>query len=138
MFRSGKNAMIYTAVKDIEEIRVITVLVDVIQFTNYEEVFNKVKTSINEMNCFIVLDLSKVKFMDSLSLGMLVPLLLYARRLGGDLAVMAPDPKIRELFRVLRLDQVMDTCETREEAVEYLRKEEDGDDVDEPADQSGD
>lgn len=115
--------MIYIKVRDKEEFRVITVLVDVIQFSNYEDVFHKIKGSISDVNNLIVLDLSKVKFMDSLSLGMLVPLQLYTQRLGGDLALVAPDPKIKELFRVLRLDRVMKLYDSVDKAIESMNEE---------------
>ncbi len=115
--------MIYVRVQDREGFRIITILVDVVQFSNYEEVFNKIKGSISDMNSLIVLDLSKVKFMDSLSLGMLVPLLLYTRRLGGDMTLVAPDEKVKELFRVLRLDRIMKLYDTIDAAIENMSKE---------------
>jgi len=114
--------MMYTRVKDEGDIRIISVLVEVVQFGNYEEVFNKIKSSISDMNSVIVLDLSRVKFMDSLSLGMLVPLLLYTRRLGGELALVAPDKKIKELFRLLRLDRILNIHDGLDEAIQTLRE----------------
>lgn len=123
--------MLYTLVKDHDEIRVITILVDVIQFSNYEEVFGKVKNAISDFNNIVVLDLSRVKFMDSISLGMLVPLLLYARRLGGDMAIVAKDERLKELFRILQLDKILSIFGGVEEAVDKMREEE-------PADGGGD
>ena len=116
--------MMYTLVKDMDEVRVITILVEVIQFSNYEEVFTKIKNAISEFNAFIVLDLAKVKFMDSLSLGMLVPLLLYTRRLGGDMIIVVEDKKIMDLFRMLRLDKILRISDTVEEAAKYFTQEE--------------
>jgi len=114
--------MLYTLVKDKDEIRIITVLVEVIQYSNHEEVFTKIKAAISDMNSMIVLDLTMVKFMDSLAMGMLIPLLLYTRRLDGDMAVVTQDAKITELFRVLQLDKVMKVLGEVDDAVEYLRK----------------
>ena len=114
--------MMYIKVKDVDGIRVLIVLVEVIQFSNYEEVFNKIKSTISDLSSLIVLDLTRVKFMDSLSLGMLVPLLLYTRRLGGDLALVATDPKVKELFRILRLDRIMKIQDSVEEAIKSLEE----------------
>jgi anti-anti-sigma factor len=115
--------MIYTMTKDQGEVRVITILVEVIQFSNYEDVFTKVKNAISDFNCLIVLDLSKVKFIDSISLGMLVPLLLYTRRLGGDMMIVVKDEKMKELFRMLQLNKILTLCESPEEAVGKFREE---------------
>jgi anti-anti-sigma factor len=122
--------MLYTHVKDLDEVRVITVLVDVIQFNNYVEVFGKVRGGISDFTNLIVLDLTMVKFMDSLSLGMLVPLLLYSRRLGGDLVVVAPTGKILDLFHALQLDRVLDVFTSIDAAVAFYRREEAPDGVD--------
>ncbi len=122
--------MIYTMIKDIDEVRVITVLVEVIQFSNYEDVFAKIKNAISDFNAFIVLDLSKVQFMDSLSLGMLVPLLLYTKRLGGDMMIAAKDERLRNLFTMLQLDKILTVCATVEEAVSRMSEEVFGDGAD--------
>ena len=115
--------MLYTIVKDFDEVRVVTVLVEVIQISNYEDVFAKVKAAVSDFNNLIVLDLSRVKFMDSISLGMLAPLLLYARRLGGDMVITAKDERMCELFHVLQLGKVLSICGSVEEAIQKLRQE---------------
>lgn len=112
--------MMHTLVKDIGPIRIITVLTDIIQFHNYEEVFSKIRGSISDMNCIIVLDMGRVKFMDSLSLGMLVPVQLLARRMEGEVAYVVSDPKIMELLNQLRLNEILEIFSTIEEALAYL------------------
>jgi len=114
--------MLYTLVRDMDGVRVVAVLVEVVQFSNYEEVFAKVRSAISDFTNMIVLDLTMVRFMDSLSLGMLVPLLLYTRRLGGDMVVVARNEKVVELFSVLRLDRVLRVFDTVEQATAFLRE----------------
>ena len=109
--------MIYTAVTDKDDVRIIRLLVDNIMFHNYEQIFNKIKGSISDDISFIVLDMEKVAFMDSLSIGMLVPLLLYARRLDGDLVVVNAQDNIRKLFEILRLDKIIRLYGNVDEAV---------------------
>lgn len=109
--------MLYTNVQDVDDVRVVQVLADVVQFNNYEEIFNRVRAQISDAANRMVLDLSRVKFMDSISLGMLVPLILYARRLGGDLKVCGLTATISELFKVLRLDRVVDVFDDCNAAV---------------------
>lgn len=109
--------MIYTLVTDHDEVRVVRFLTDVIQFNNYEAVFNKVKGAISDDYNLIVLDMELVKFMDSLSLGMLVPLLLYAKRLGGALKIARPNDTIKKLFKLLQIDKIVEIFDTVEEAI---------------------
>ncbi|MFA6451045.1 MAG: STAS domain-containing protein [bacterium] len=115
--------MIYTLIKDHGEVRIVTILIEIIQFSNYEDVFTKVKAAISDFNCMIVLDLSKVKFMDSISLGMLVPLLLYTRRLGGDMVLVVKDEKLKQMFNVLQLGKILRISDTVEEAVGRFEEE---------------
>lgn len=100
--------MLYTNVQDVGDVRVIQVLADVVQFDNYEDVFDKVRAQISDAANRVVMDLARVQFMDSIALGMLVPIILYARRLGGDLKIAGLTPKIRDLFDVLRMDRVIE------------------------------
>jgi len=113
--------MIYTIVNDHDDVRVITLLVDVIQFNNYEEIFNRIKTFISDEAFQIVLDMEKVQFMDSIALGMLVPLLLYAKRLGGSLKIAKLNPNIHKLFHVLQLDKIISIYDTVEDAVKSFQ-----------------
>ena len=41
---------------------------------------------------------------------------------GGSLAVFGCDPKVREIFRIVMLEEILKVCETREEAVERLKR----------------
>ena len=107
--------------KEIDDVRIIRLLVDAIMFENYEEIFNRIKVAINEDYNRIVLDLEKVTFMDSISLGMLVPLLLYTRRMEGEMAVASLKPNIRDLFETLRLDKIISVYADTDDAVAHLR-----------------
>lgn len=110
--------MIYTTVNDYDDVRVVRLLVEEIMFNNYEEILGKVKSTISDEYNMIVLDMEKVSFMDSLSLGMLVPLLLYTKRLGGAMKIARPNASIRKLFSILQIDKILDVYDTVEEAVE--------------------
>lgn len=112
--------MIYTTVTDKRGVRTIKLLVDQIVFHNYDEVFKKVKNAISEDDNLIVLDMEKVSFMDSISMGMMVPLLLYTRRVGGDLVVANLCDNIKSLFAMLRLDRIIQIKNTVAEAAEIL------------------
>ncbi len=56
---------------------------------------------------FLVVDLSGVDYMDSTGLGMLVGLLKRLKEKGGDLLIAGPQPRVRKLFDITGLAQVL-------------------------------
>ena len=52
---------------------------------------------------------------------MLVPLLLYTRRMEGEMAVASLKPNIRDLFETLRLDKIISVYADTDDAVAHLR-----------------
>jgi len=70
-----------------------------------------------------VLDLSRVGYLSSAALGMLLGLARAVAERGGRLKLAGLSPENRELFRITRLDGVFDICEDVRTAVEALRRE---------------
>ena len=68
----------------------------------------------------IVLDLSRVSFMDSSGLGAIVSIL---KTLGedGKLILCHVDPAIRSLFRLTRFDRIIPICDSVDEACSILK-----------------
>jgi anti-sigma B factor antagonist len=65
----------------------------------------------------IVIDLSGVEFVDSLGLGVLVSALKRVRAHGGELRVAGPVPRVRALFSLTRLEEIIEVYESVDEAV---------------------
>jgi anti-sigma B factor antagonist len=63
---------------------------------------------VGEGHAHIVLDLSGVDFVDSLGLGVIVSALKRARSHGGELVVAGTVPRVRELFELTRLDEIIE------------------------------
>lgn len=55
----------------------------------------------------LVLDLTGVDFVDSFGLGVVVGVLKRVRQVGGDLAVVCPEARVRRVFRLVDLDRVL-------------------------------
>ena len=64
----------------------------------------------------LVIDLGNVRFVDSSGCGVLLWCLRQARENGGDLKLIGVNPRVSELFRIIRLDRQMDSFETLAEA----------------------
>jgi anti-sigma B factor antagonist len=65
----------------------------------------------------LVLDLGEVDFIDSVGLGVVVAALKRTRGRGGDLRVVAPQARVRSLFEITRLDEIIEVVDTVEAAV---------------------
>jgi anti-sigma B factor antagonist len=71
----------------------------------------------------VALDFSRVPFIDSSGVGEVLRLFKRMREIGGQVVLMNPNRKLRDLFLMYRLDRFMRICEEKD-----LEK-------DEPADQ---
>ncbi|MBP7146743.1 MAG: STAS domain-containing protein [Acidobacteria bacterium] len=65
----------------------------------------------------IVLDLSRVAFMDSSGIGEIVASFKRVRRAGGEIKLSRPNPRVRETFGVTQLVRVLEIHEDEESAI---------------------
>ena len=63
----------------------------------------------------VALDLRGIRALDSAGLGMLVKLLTSARRSQGDLKLIAPSAKAREVLRITKLESIFESAQSAEE-----------------------
>jgi anti-sigma B factor antagonist len=70
----------------------------------------------------IVVNLKGVDYIDSGGLGILVGLLVSARNRGGELRLVSPNERIKELLRRTSLDNIFRVYGNNEEAVAAFRK----------------
>jgi anti-sigma B factor antagonist len=71
----------------------------------------------------IVVDLGKVKFMNSSGLGMLIGALTTMRKAGGDLRIANASDKIESLLIVTKLITVFKHFKSVDEAIESFKKD---------------
>lgn len=69
----------------------------------------------------IVLDLDKVRFIDSAGLGELVAWKKRAAELGGDVRLLRPQPRVRDVFEATALTLVFRIFDSEAEAVTSFR-----------------
>lgn len=86
------------------------------------EVHDKVKelalTGVNK----VVIDLSKVKWMNSTGLGALMGSMTTVRNAGGDLKLANVTDKVQSLFMITKLITIFDTFTSTDEAVASFEK----------------
>ena len=65
----------------------------------------------------LVIDLSGVDFLDSTGLGVVVGVLKRVRGLGGSLQVVVTERRVRKVFEITRLDEILDLRDTLDDVV---------------------
>jgi anti-sigma B factor antagonist len=96
------------------------------EFDNYSSRFKaEVFEFINNGARKIVVDLTKVEYLDSTALGWLIGSLKRLRELDGDLALICPPSPIRRVFEAnTGLYKIFDIFNTTEEALAFFKLKE--------------
>ncbi|MCE5198233.1 MAG: STAS domain-containing protein [Armatimonadota bacterium] len=71
----------------------------------------------------LVVDLTKVDYLDSTALGVLIGGLKRMREVDGNMVLICPSPRIRRVFEITGLDKIFDIYNSEEEAREVIGKE---------------
>jgi len=64
----------------------------------------------------VIINLSKVEYLDSTGLGVLIGGLKRLREAGGNLALVGPGMRIQRIFEITGLNKIFDIYQTEEEA----------------------
>lgn len=88
--------------------------------SNAPQLRQTITTALDEGSGKVIVDLSTVTFMDSTTLGVLIGAHNRVRESGGALGVVAPDDKIRRVFRITGLDKVFTLYDTVPDAATAL------------------
>ena len=82
----------------------------------------KVRGLLAEGKRFFVLNLQNVRYLDSFGLGQIVATFQALRNQQGDLKIINPNSKVKDLLRYTRIDKVIQVLPTEAEAVQELQK----------------
>jgi anti-sigma B factor antagonist len=104
------------AVDKIGSIAVATVPADELDASNAGE-FKRDIAPVLEDNTRLVLDLSRLRFVDSSGLGAMLSCLRQLGAKGGDLKLCGMSKQVRGLFELVRMHRIFDIYGTKEEAV---------------------
>ena len=68
------------------------------------------------------IDISKVRFINSSGIGVMITLLTKFRNKGGDLVLVNPSEQVRKLLIITKLNAIFSIVKNKEEAVQSLTK----------------
>lgn len=84
-----------------------------------QQMINLLESGAKEM----VVDLTKVDYLDSTALGVLIGGLKRMREMDGNMVLVCPNPRIRRVFEITGLDKIFDIYNSVEDAQEAMGKE---------------
>lgn len=99
------------------EVSVVTILEKTLDAGNSQEFKNRIGP-ILEAHKQVVLEMSRLTFVDSSGCGALLSCLRKVKSYNGDLILCSLSSQVRDLFNVIRMDQLFRIFETRDQAVE--------------------
>jgi len=109
----------------IERVRDVAVVVlsgNTLDAGNSHRFKKEIETVIEEHNK-VVFDMSRMLFVDSSGCGALLSCLRRLNAAGGDLKLCKVSRPVRILFELIRLHQIMDIFNTREEALQAFEQQ---------------
>lgn len=105
------------AVESFDGVAVAAVPVDELDASNAGE-FKRDIAPVLQANARLVLDLSRLRFVDSSGLGAMLSCLRQLSAKSGDLKLCGMSKQVRALFELVRMHRIFDIYGTREEAVD--------------------
>lgn len=112
--------------KVIQDISVIDVTGD-IDFREMIRIKDVIGALIDKDQTKVVLNLKAVDHINYLSIGVLVERLRLLRNLNGDLKLAGMSPFVRDIFKVVGMDQFFEEYTSLEEAIESFDEDWEGD-----------
>jgi anti-sigma B factor antagonist len=103
-------------VEKIREVTVAAVPVEELDASNAAE-FKRDIAPVIASGTKLVLDLSRLRFIDSSGLGAFISCLRKLHAKGGDLKLCAMSKQVRAVFELVRMHRVFDILDTADEAV---------------------
>jgi anti-sigma B factor antagonist len=104
----------------IDGVAVTTVPVEELDAGNAAE-FKRDMAPVIDAHTALVLDLSRLRFVDSSGLGAFISCLRKLNAKGGDLKLCGMSKQVRAVFELVRMHRVFDIVATREEAAGAFR-----------------
>ncbi len=103
-------------VDKVGDVAVVEIPVEELDASNTGELKHDI-APVLEANTKLVIDLSRLRFVDSSGLGAMLSCLRQLTAKGGDLKLSGMRKQVRAVFELVRMHRIFDIYDTREEAV---------------------
>ncbi len=104
------------AVEQVADVTIVEIPVDELDASNTGELKHDI-TPIVEATNKLVIDLTRLRFVDSSGLGALLSCLRQLTAKGGDLKLCGMPKQVRAVFELVRMHRIFNIYPTREEAI---------------------
>lgn len=108
--------------ENIDDVLVIRVLADALDAGNVMEFKTEISPLLEASNK-VALDMSRVKFMDSSGVGAMLSCLRTLHARNGEIRLFNVKDQLIHLFKLVRLDRVIDIHESRKAALKAFREQ---------------
>lgn len=110
------DAVVELSCQRIGDVQLVALQEESLDVNNIRE-FKRAMTPHATLAAKIVLDLSRVQFVDSTGCGALLSFLRELRGVGGELKLCGMTKPVRSLFQLVRMNKVFDIHKSKEDAV---------------------
>lgn len=90
-----------------------------ITIKNADEFKENMEVFLDEAEKFLILDLTKVSYLNSAALGIIAHAAMNAKKSNKELVIAGVNPPISEIFEIVKFSTFMELFQTVEEAEEY-------------------
>ena len=109
------------AIEEISDVAVAVVPVEELDASNVAE-FKRDMAPVLQAHAELVLDLSRLRFVDSSGMGAILSCLRQLSAKGGDLKLCGMTRQVRTVFELVRMHRIFDIYETQQQAVRALSR----------------
>lgn len=95
-------------------------LEDVLNETENRKIVQNIRVLVGEGRKHISVHLGALTYINSVGLNLLISTLIITREANGALVLVAPSQHIKNLLEVTKLTQMFHTCQTEQEAINFL------------------
>ncbi len=109
-----------TVVRKTGDVAVVTLISDQLDVSNADSFRQEIAPVLDDVNK-LVLDLSRLQFVDSRGCGAIIACLKHVSAAGGDLKLCSVSPAVRSVLELIRLHRICEFLNTPEEAVQAFQ-----------------
>lgn len=107
--------------KLVDKVVVISIDEDELYSTDSVEIVETVKSEIQKGNIAFVIDLRKVKYINSTGINVLISVLTVIRNQEGELVLASLSEKIKSLLIITKLNSIFNVRNSVDESIEFLK-----------------